>query len=107
LLLLPTLSKIIIAGSTGSRKQNCTSKYRTRRPTPEQALDQKMAQAQLDAALETLTEEQQEVLALRFGYEMPIRDVAHTLEKSEGAIKMLQARAIAALTRRLNPKEAN
>jgi RNA polymerase sigma-70 factor, ECF subfamily len=76
-------------------------------PTPEQALDQKMAQAQLDAALETLTEEQQEVLALRFGYEMPIRDVAHTLEKSEGAIKMLQARAIAALTRRLNPKEAN
>ena len=46
-----------------------------------------------------LTEEQQQVLALRFGYEMPIRDVAETMNKSEGSVKMLQVRAIAALTR--------
>jgi RNA polymerase sigma-70 factor, ECF subfamily len=56
----------------------------------------------LYAAMTTLTEEQQNVLALRFGYEMPIRDVAETLGKSEGAIKQLQARAVAALSRYLS-----
>ena len=53
----------------------------------------------LRQALSNLTEEQQQVLALRFGYEMPVRDVAETMNKSEGSVKMLQVRAIAALTR--------
>jgi len=53
----------------------------------------------LRQALADLTDEQQQVLALRFGYEMPIRDVAETMNKSEGSVKMLQVRAIAALTR--------
>lgn len=56
----------------------------------------------LYAAMTTLTEEQQDVLALRFGYEMPIREVAETMGKSEGAIKQLQARAVSALSRRLS-----
>lgn len=50
-------------------------------------------------ALTALTEDQQEVLALRFGYEMSIRDVAETIGKSEGAVKQLQARAVASLAR--------
>nr|WP_238530520.1 sigma factor-like helix-turn-helix DNA-binding protein [Oscillochloris trichoides] len=49
----------------------------------------------------SLTSEQQHVLALRYGQEMPIQEVARTLGKTEGAIKQLQARAIAALTRKL------
>ena len=48
-----------------------------------------------------LTPEQQDVLALRFGYDMPIRDVAETLGKSEGAIKQLQARAVTMLSKKL------
>ena len=44
---------------------------------------------------------QQEVLALRFGFGLPIKEVAETVNKSEGSVKMLQVRAIAALTRRL------
>jgi RNA polymerase sigma-70 factor (ECF subfamily) len=51
--------------------------------------------------LQDLTEEQQNVLALRFGYELPIRDVAEVMGKSEGSVKMLQARAIASLANRL------
>ena len=52
-------------------------------------------------ALADLTPEQQDILALRFGYGMPIKDVAETVNKSEGSVKMLQVRAIAALTKRL------
>jgi RNA polymerase sigma-70 factor (ECF subfamily) len=55
----------------------------------------------LNAALGELTDEQQDVIALRFGYEMPIREVAEMIGKSEGAVKQLQARAVAALSRRM------
>jgi len=55
----------------------------------------------LSKALKLLTDEQQEVISLRFGYSMPIREVSKTLGKSEGAIKQLQARAIAALSKHL------
>jgi RNA polymerase sigma-70 factor (ECF subfamily) len=53
------------------------------------------------AAMAGLTEPQREVIALRFGQEMPIRDVAQLLGKTEGAVKQLQARAIASLARTL------
>jgi len=53
----------------------------------------------LHQAMANLTEDQQQVLALRFGSEMPVRDVAKSMNKSEGSIKMLQMRAIVALTR--------
>jgi len=60
---------------------------------------------ELRQAIETLTEKQQHILALRFGFGMPIREVATSLNKSEGAIKMLQARAISSLTQILRGKE--
>jgi RNA polymerase sigma-70 factor (ECF subfamily) len=69
--------------------------------TPEQRLEDRLDKGQLREALNELTPEQQNVLALRFGYGLPIKDVAETVNKSEGSVKMLQARAIAALTRRL------
>ena len=59
----------------------------------------------LQEAMSNLTEDQQEVLALRFGYQMPIRDVAETMDKSEGSVKMLQVRAIAALSRIMTDSE--
>ncbi|UCG26408.1 MAG: hypothetical protein JSW55_03190, partial [Chloroflexota bacterium] len=40
----------------------------------------------------------------RFGYEMAIRDVAKVMGKSEGAVKQLQARAVAALSRKMSAK---
>jgi RNA polymerase sigma-70 factor (ECF subfamily) len=59
----------------------------------------------LNAALGDLTDEQQDVIALRFGYEMPIKEVAEMIGKSEGAVKQLQARAVAALSRRMTTRE--
>lgn len=89
--------------------------YRQRERTPEAALDEQMAaddsvietvllslrrQAVVDAA-RRLTDEQQRVLALRFGAGLAIREVAEVLGKSEAAVKMLQARAVAALAEEL------
>ncbi len=71
---------------------------------PAMVLEHKLTQESLKQAMEELTEEQRHVLGLRFGADMPIQDVARTLGKSEGAIKQLQARAVAALTRKLSPK---
>lgn len=65
-------------------------------------VESKLVREDLREAVTNLTEDQQQVLALRFGYEMPIQDVARTLGKTEAAIKQLQARAIAALARRMN-----
>ena len=67
-------------------------------------VDRKLTQENLLRAMQDLTEEQRHVLSLRFGSDMPIQDVARALGKSEGAVKQLQARAVAALARKLSPK---
>lgn len=68
---------------------------------PAEVVEAMLTRADLKQAIAGLTEEQQNVIALRFGFDMPIQEVARTLGKSEGAIKQLQARAIAALARTL------
>ncbi len=75
----------------------------SREAGPAETLEAVLTRADLRRAMAELTEEQQDVLALRFGYDMPIQEVAHTMGKSEGAVKQLQARAIAALARKLSP----
>lgn len=72
---------------------------------PDESLDRKIANRQLREALSGLTDEQQQVLALRYGMDLPFRDVAEMMNKSEGSVKMLQTRAIAALTRKLTGSE--
>lgn len=74
---------------------------------PTETLEAQETKKALHRAIADLTEDQQQVLALRFGYEMPIRDVAETMNKSEGSVKMLQVRAIAALTRTMADSERN
>lgn len=76
-----------------------------RGPTPDQLTEEAMTKAQLKDAMAQLTEEQQQVLALRFGFEMPMAQIAEALNKSEGSVKMLQTRAIAGLTRHLRKEE--
>lgn len=74
-------------------------------PATEQSLDRQvdtiLRDENLQAVMRSLTEDQQNVLALRFGFGMPIQEVANTMGKSEGSIKMLQARAIAAISQRI------
>lgn len=74
-------------------------------PTSEQSLDHQvdtiLQNENLQAVMDSLTPEQQNVLALRFGFGMPIQEVAQTMGKSEGSVKMLQARAIASISQRI------
>lgn len=74
---------------------------------PEENVEMVLQNRQLQEAVTQLTEDQQQVLALRFGYEMPIKEVAELIDKSEGSVKMLQARAIAALARILSGPEVS
>ncbi len=48
-------------------------------------------------ALNRLTPDQQQVLALRFGEQLKVHEVAEIMDKSRGAIEALQHRALAAL----------
>ncbi|MEN8613725.1 ECF subfamily RNA polymerase sigma factor, BldN family [Dehalogenimonas sp. THU2] len=86
---------------------------RTRRPTveldetmplaadddPAAEVEIKMESKELIAATKKLTAAQQEVLALRFGAELPIAEVARLTGRTEGAVKAMQHSAVAALRR--------
>ncbi|MCL7453690.1 MAG: sigma-70 family RNA polymerase sigma factor [Anaerolineae bacterium] len=68
---------------------------------PEQTTEAMWTRRELHAAIQELTEDQKTVLALRFGADLPISKVSRLMKKSEGAVKMLQARAVSALTRQM------
>jgi len=72
---------------------------------PAEVVEKMLTHEDLKQAVSQLTEEQQHVLGLRFGYNMPIQEVARALGKTEGAIKQLQARALAALARTMSPPQ--
>lgn len=72
-------------------------------PQPAELAEQAVMSEELRRAINNLTRDQQQVLALRFGQSLPIQEVARILGKTEGAIKQLQARAIAALARQMAP----
>jgi RNA polymerase sigma-70 factor, ECF subfamily len=71
--------------------------------SPDEKVDSQLTKEALRQAVGHLSEDQQNALALRFGFGMSVQETAVTLGKSEGSVKMLQARGIAALTRRLRP----
>lgn len=75
----------------------------SREPLPAEVAEQAAISEELRRAITNLTKDQQQVLALRFGQRMPIQEVARLLGKTEGAVKQLQMRAIAALARQMAP----
>ncbi|HET6846254.1 MAG TPA: RNA polymerase sigma factor [Anaerolineales bacterium] len=89
--------------------------YRTRKPAVkledvvlykeaelDEGLDRQIDAAVLKEAMQTLTDEQQEVLALRFIHELDTEEIARRMHKTEGAIRALQMRALQALARTMN-----
>jgi RNA polymerase sigma-70 factor (ECF subfamily) len=54
-------------------------------------------------ALSQITDEQAEVITLRFLEGLSIAEVASRMEKTEGAIKALQYRAVQSLRRVMQP----
>lgn len=72
---------------------------------PETAVDLTLTGDHLKNALRRLTADQCDVIVLRFVAEMPINEVARMLNKSESAIKALQARGLEALQKILAPQK--
>lgn len=67
--------------------------------------DPELPDPELLAALGDLTEEQREVVALRFVADLSVADVAELSGRSEGAVKMLSARGLEALRAALGELE--
>jgi RNA polymerase sigma-70 factor (ECF subfamily) len=63
-------------------------------PSPAYVVEQRQARAQLRQAIRQLTRAQQQVIVLRFGEGRKIAEVAELLNKTEGAVKVLQYRAL-------------
>ena len=68
---------------------------------PDLAVQHRLTQECLTAALRHLTEEQRQVILLKFVENQSNAQVAALLGKPEGAVKSLQHRALAALRRAL------
>lgn len=68
---------------------------------PIDVLERGLTQQELRRALDGLTEDQKQVIILKFVDGLSNTEVARVLGKTEGAIKSLQHRALAALARRL------
>ena len=63
-------------------------------------------ETEVRAALQQLTEDQRVVLVLRFMEHQSLADIGRRLGKTEGAVKSLQHRALAALSRALEGKRS-
>jgi len=66
---------------------------------------QSIGRQSMMSLIDTLSPEQQQVLTLKFVFNFPNGDVATILEKSEGAIKSLQHRALVSLQKQIAPDE--
>jgi len=72
---------------------------------PAEALDRKLTAERLQRALLHLTEDQRQVILLRFVDGFRSDQIAHVLGKSEAAVKSLQHRAVLSLSRILGVQE--
>ena len=72
---------------------------------PEQAAERALAAETLRTAINRLTEEQAQVVTLRFLEGLSITEVAAAMGKTEGAIKAMQYRAVTSLRRLLDYHE--
>jgi len=66
---------------------------------PAELVQEELSRQKLQAAIQCLTPDQQQVLALRFGEGLTARESAGIMRKTTGAIEALQRRALAALRR--------
>ena len=74
-----------------------------RQPNPVSEVERKLDSERILQALDGLTEDQRDVILLRFVAGMPIAETAQALQKSEDAIKGLQRRALITLKEILAP----
>lgn len=70
-------------------------------PDPHTLAERQETQAVLRAAIAKLAPDQAEAVLLRFGADLPLKDIAEAMGKTEGAIKSLLHRALVNLRRSL------
>jgi RNA polymerase sigma-70 factor, ECF subfamily len=75
-------------------------------PTQEEQLEQSERSALLFRLVADLAEDQRRVLVMRFAEEKSIREIADALERTEGAVKQLQFRALENLRRMIHHRDA-
>src|SRR3954452_8726843 len=71
-------------------------------PSAELEAMQSIGRQSMMELIEKLSPEQQQVLTLKFVFNFPNADVAKILDKTEGAIKSLQHRALASLQKQIS-----
>jgi RNA polymerase sigma-70 factor, ECF subfamily len=74
-------------------------------PSAEAAALQLIGRQSMLDLIENLSLEQQQVLTLKFVFNLPNAEVATVLEKTEGAIKSLQHRALVSLQKQIAQKQ--
>lgn len=74
-------------------------------PTPEHEASLRIRQKQVRAALQELTPDQQQVIALKYLEGWKNEEIAQAVKKPIGAVKSLQHRALARLKKHLESKE--
>jgi RNA polymerase sigma factor (sigma-70 family) len=74
-------------------------------PSAELAAMHSIGRQSMLEMIEKLSPEQQQVLTLKFVFNFPNADVAKILDKTEGAIKSLQHRALAALQKQIQSND--
>ena len=73
---------------------------------PDSAVDVQLDYEELNQMLNDLTDEQRQVIRLRFMANMSVQEVARKLGRTEGSVKALQHRGIQSLARRLSTNYA-
>ena len=68
---------------------------------PADLIEDEQIKQQLRARIRRLSPDQQQVVLLRFAEELPVAEVARLMGKSEGAVKILQHRALSRLRKLL------
>jgi RNA polymerase sigma-70 factor (ECF subfamily) len=74
-------------------------------PGPDEEVQGRFELQALRDALQFLTDEQQQVLILRFIAGLPTENVAKIMDKREGAVRALQMRALQTLSKYMQEKE--
>jgi RNA polymerase sigma-70 factor (ECF subfamily) len=74
-------------------------------PSAEAAALQSIGRQSMLGLIEDLSQEQKQVLTLKFVFNLPNAEVATVLEKTEGAVKSLQHRALVSLQKQISQKQ--
>jgi RNA polymerase sigma-70 factor (ECF subfamily) len=110
LALLYTIARNLVIDYYRTKKETVSIdtmvQVRANGPDPDEEVQNRFDVQVIREALQFLTEEQQQVLSLRFIAGMSTEDVARLMNKREGAIRALQMRALQALTKYMAEKES-